>query len=199
MDTPVPVDVSRLKNILGGARALMNKVESGDYETGHVDPRGLTEDGVRELQSEGVVRPEQQYHPQQQASNTVGYTEEQVRNSNLPEAIKQAMINRPIQQMNGLNHTFNLDDVSDLSERKPMGLPKVRQTTKAPQRVNESKAQSNDNMLTISREDLDAMIDVRLLEFFTQTYNKMIIEDTIKKTMGMLIKEGKITVKKKTI
>jgi len=53
--------------------------------------------------------------------------------------------------------------------------------------------------LTISREDLDAMINVRLLEFFTQTYNKMIIEDTIKKTMSMLIKEGKITVKKKTI
>jgi hypothetical protein len=197
MDTPVPVDVSRLKSILGGARALMNKVESGDYETGHVDPRALTEDGVKKLQSEGVVRPEQQYQAQQQASNTVGYTEEQVRNSHLPEAIKQAMINRPIQQMNGLNHTFNLDDVSDLSEGKPMGLPKLRQPTKAPQRVNESR--SNDNMLTISREDLDAMIDVRLLEFFTQTYNKMIIEDTIKKTMSMLIKEGKITVKKKTI
>lgn len=198
MDTPVPVDVSRLKSILGGARAIMNKVENGDYETGHVDPRALTEDGVRELQSEGVVRPEQHFQPQQyQASNTVGYTEEQVRNSNLPEAVKQLMITKPIQQMNGLNHTFNLDDVSDLSEGKPMGLPKIRQTPKVPQRVNESR--SNDNMLTISREDLDAMINVRLLEFFTQTYNKMIIEDTIKKTMNMLIKEGKITVKKKTI
>jgi hypothetical protein len=192
---PVPVDVSRLKNILGGAKLLMNKVESGDYETGHVDPRGLTEDGVKELQSEGVVRP-QQIH-QQASSSSVGYTEDMVRNSKLPEAIKQAMISRPIQQMNGLNHTFNLEDVSELSEGKPMGLPKVRQTAKVPQRVNETKYQSNDDMLTISREDLDAMIDVRLLEFFTKTYNKMIIEDTIKKTMGMLIKEGKITVKKK--
>ena len=107
------------------------------------------------------------------------------------------MIRKPIQKINGLNHTFNLDDVSELAEEKPMGLPKLRQTAKVPQRVNESR--SNDNMLTISREDLDAMINVRLLEFFTQTYNKMIIEDTIKKTMSMLIKEGKITVKKKTI
>ena len=196
MDVPVPIDVSRLKSILGASRALMNKVESGDYETGHIDPRALNEDGVKELKSEGVVRPEQQYHPQQ-ASNTVGYTEEQVINSHLPEAIKQAMIRKPIQKINGLNHTFNLDDVSELAEEKPMGLPKLRQTAKVPQRVNESR--SNDNMLTISREDLDAMINVRLLEFFTQTYNKMIIEDTIKKTMSMLIKEGKITVKKKTI
>jgi len=194
MDTPVPVDVSRLKNILGGAKLLMKKVESGDYETGHVDPRALNEDGVRELQSEGVVRPQQAHQP----SNTVGYTEEMVRNSHLPDAIKQAMITKPIQQLNGLSHTFNLDDVADLTEDKPLGLPKIRQTAKQYGKVNESRP-SNDGMLTISREDLDSMINVKLLEFFTQTYNKMIIEDTIKKTMSMLIKEGKITVKKKTL
>lgn len=187
MDTPAPVDVSRLKAILGNAKAIMKKVDTGDFETGHVDPRALTEDGVKDMQAEGIVRP-----AMQQTSN-VGYTEEMVRNSNLPEAVKQAMINKPIQQLNGLNHTFNIEDVMD---EKPMGLPKS--IKKAPSRVNESRTNDSE-LLTISRSDLDAMIDVRLLEFFTKTYNKMIIEDTIKKTMGMLIKEGKITVKKKTL
>lgn len=194
METPAPVDVSRLKNILGNAKQLMKKVDSGDYETGHVDPRALTEDGVKELQSEGVTRPMMQQQ-QQQASGSVGYTEEQVRNSNLPEAVKQAMINRPIQQLNGLSHTFNIEDVADLAENRAMVPTKIR---KSPARITESR-QDNDDLLTISRSDLDAMIDVRLLEFFTKTYNKMITEDTIKKTINMLVKEGKLTVKKKTL
>ncbi len=191
MDTPAPVDVSRLKAILGNAKAIMKKVDTGDFETGHVDPRALTEDGVRDMQAEGIVRP-----AMTQTAN-VGYTEEMVNNSNLPEAIKQAMIQRPIQQMTGLNHTFNLDDVSDLAEDKPMGLPKINPTRK-PSPVNESRS-NNSDLLTISRSDLDALIDVRLLEFMTKTYNKLIIEDTIKKTMSTLIKEGKLTVKKKTL
>jgi hypothetical protein len=31
MNTPQPVDLNRLKNILGNAKNVMTKVESGDY------------------------------------------------------------------------------------------------------------------------------------------------------------------------
>jgi hypothetical protein len=48
METPQPVDLNRLKNILGASKAIMNKVETGNFETGHVDARALTEDGVAE-------------------------------------------------------------------------------------------------------------------------------------------------------
>lgn len=198
IQTPAPVDVSRLKNILGNAKMLMKKVDSGDYETGHIDARALTEDGVQELQAEGVQRPASMSQPSMGASQAVGYTEEMVRNSRLPEAVKKAMIANPIQQpsLSSLSNTFSLDDVSDLVE-KPMGLPN-RPKTKPRQRISESTNDDSD-LITISRSDLDAMIDVRLLEFFTKTYNKMITEDTIKKTINTLVKEGKLTVKKKTI
>ena len=40
MDIPQPIDVSRLKGILGNAKKIMGKVETGNYETGNVDGRG---------------------------------------------------------------------------------------------------------------------------------------------------------------
>ncbi len=62
MEMPTPIDVNRLKGILGGARAIMDKVESGNYETGHVDGRALNEDGVQQMMAEGITRPQVQHY-----------------------------------------------------------------------------------------------------------------------------------------
>ncbi len=194
---PTPVDVSKLKMILGNAKAVMKKVETNNYQTGHIDPRALTEDGVAELQSEGVRRPAM-------SSNPVGYTEEMVKNSRLPPAIKEAMIKNPIPQLSSPNYTFSLDDVSDIAEsmEKPMGFPKTPKTTpRAAQPIREQV--SNSDYVTLSKTQLSEMVNElvneRLLEFFTKSYNKMIAEDTVKKTVSLLIKEGKIPTKKKTV
>lgn len=197
---PAPVDVSKLKMILGNAKAVMKKVETNNYQTGHIDPRALTEDGVAELQSEGVRRPTMP------SSSPVGYTEEMVRNSNLPPAIKEAMLKNPIPQLSSPNYTFSLDDVSDITEaaEKPMGYPKVpRATPKATPRATQpiKEQVSNSDYVTVSKSQLSEMVNElvneRLLEFFTKSYNKMIAEDTVKKTVNFLIKEGKIPAKKK--
>ncbi len=186
METPPPVNLSALKNVLANAKKLMNKVENNDYSTGHVDPRALNEDGVSELQSEGVVRPSST----QQSSD---YTEEQVRNSNLPPAVKEAMIRNKIPKVSMSNSSFSIEDVSDLVE-KPMGFPK----TKAPVRkvVNEGLI-NNSDMITISKTELKSMINESLAQFFKQSYDKTLTEDAIKKTINLLIKEGKISVKSK--
>ena len=88
MMTPPPVDLNKLKGILGNAKTIMKKVETGDFETGHVDARALTEEGVMELQAEGVRRPHQ---PQQQQFEGHQY-EEAVINSRMPEAVKKLSI-----------------------------------------------------------------------------------------------------------
>lgn len=189
--TPTPVDVSRLRNILGASKAIMNKVESGNFETGNVDPRALTEDGVKTLQAEGVRRPA--------ASNgSIGYTEEMVQSSRLPDVIKKAMIERPIPQLTNPNYTFSLDDVSDLAEEKPMGLPKQPKTK--PNIIRES-TQSSSDYITVSKAELSEMVNnivnERLLEFFTKNNNRMVAENAVKKTISMLVKEGRLSVKKK--
>lgn len=190
MDTPPPpVDVNRLKAILGASKNLMKKVESGDFETGHIDPRALTAEGVAELQAEGVTRPSNQTMNQ---TNRVGYTEEDVRNSRLPDVIKKAMIERPIQQMTP-NHTFTLDDVSEMSE-KPMGTPRIPKA--APRRQVAESYQNNSDYITVSKDELNEMVsdivNKKLLEFFMQNHNKRLTEDAVKKTITTLMKEGKL-------
>ena len=188
MDSPQPVDLNKLKNILGNAKAVMNKVENNSFKTGNIDARALNEDGVQELQSEGVKRPK----------TTQGYTEEMIKNSKLPPIIKKAMLENPIPQLSGPTHTFTLDDVSDLADEKPMGLPKVPKT----KTINES-ARTQSNTLSISKDDLREMVNElvneKLLDFFIKNHNKNITEETVKRTINTLIKEGKITPKKKTI
>lgn len=193
---PAPVDLNKLKGILGASKAIMKKVETGDFETGHVDARALTEDGVMELQAEGVRRPIQQ---QQQLE---GHQYEQaVMNSGMPESVKKIMLERPIPQVTP-NYTFSLDDVSDLSDEKPMPRPSVSNARPKQQVIRENYSQSSD-MITVSKTELkemvNAIVNERLLEFMTKTNNKAITEDAVKKTISLLIKEGRLTPKKKSL
>lgn len=189
MDTPAPIDLNKLKGILGNARKVMAKVENKDFTTGHIDARALTQESVEELQSEGGK-------PTSIATQPMGdYTDEQVMNSKLPPAIKKAMMEKKIAKPVMPNHTFTLDDVSDITQEKPMGLPKTPVT----KRTLQEGVANNSDLITISKSQLDEMINARLLEFFTKAYNKTITEETIKKTINVLIKEGKLSVKKKSI
>src|ERR1017187_6208400 len=92
MDTPQPVDINKLRALLGNAKKIMQKVESNDFTTGHVDARALNEDGVKELQAQGVVRPARTTS----AEPTGDYTDEMVRRSGLPDSVKKIMMERKI-------------------------------------------------------------------------------------------------------
>jgi len=181
MDTPKPIDVNMLKGILGNAKKIMNKVDTGDYTTGNVDGRALSEDGVKQLQAEGVKRPTKQ----------TGYNENRVKQSRLPESVKKMMIENPIPQPSGLNHTFNLEDVYDEHDEKPLPIPQPR--TRA---VNE-QYQQQQQFGGYSENVLRAMMKDVLIEYLTNDYSKNLTENVIKQTINTLIKEGKITTKKR--
>jgi hypothetical protein len=190
MNMPPPVDLNKLKSILGASKAIMNKVESGNFETGHVDARALNEDGVKEMHSEG-------YRPQSQYQSNTNFDRETIMNSRLPEAIKKAMIDKPIPQITNPNYTFSLNDVADLVVEKPMGYPKTPKT----QQIQESYGKSD--MITVSKTELtqmvNAIVNERLLEFYSKNHNKAITENAVTKTISLLIKEGKLPQRKKTI
>ena len=103
MNMPQPIDHKRLGNILGGAKAIMDKVETGDYTTGNVDSRALNEDGVQQMMAEGITRPQQSVAPQMQPSQPLYRNMD---TSKMPTAIKEAMMATPIPQVNGMvGHT----------------------------------------------------------------------------------------------
>jgi hypothetical protein len=199
MDIPQPVDINKLKGILGSAKSIMQKVENKDFSTGHVNARALTEEGVQELYNEGYSTPSNNSQ-----LNTVDPTSENyadtVKNSKLPDVIKRAMLDNPIPKIQPtLTNTFSLNDDSDMIE-KPMGLPKTPKTSsRNVSTLKENVSHYNSDMITISRAELSLLIKEEVMNFLTKSYTESLTESAIKKTITTLIKEGKIVTKKKTV
>lgn len=200
---PPQIPADRLRAMLSGAKQIMNKVETGDYSVGNVDSRALTEDGVKQMQAEGIVRPQQNYQA------PVNSAIQAQRASKLPPAILEAMQNNPIQQPTwNPTHSFDLSDVPDLIE-KPIVNPQYRQPAQRPQQNQQLAEQQyqpqyqqpqyqqpiQEGMMLVNEAQLRQMMKDYMLEFMSNTFTKNLSEEVIKKTIGTLIKEGKITVK----
>lgn len=198
---PRPVDVSALSGILGKARQVMNVVESREPEkkaskSRDFDPRESYNQPMFDnspIYSESDEREPmyENYQPTTQGvPQNLDYTPEQIMASNLPPAVKEAMLNKPIPRLSGPPSKVSAEAIAKLTGatiRKPNeARPKQRLTEGA-----------NSDMITISRVDLQNMIDESINRFFKQVYDKTVTEETIKKTINTLIKEGKIQTKRK--
>ncbi len=194
---PQPVDINKLKNILGNAKKIMQVTENGNYKTGNIDGSRLVEDTNTYLDANQVPS---EYITQTNSygldpTRGISYNEQNVLNSRLPENIKKIMLEQPIPQVS-MGHTFNLSDVSDLLDEKPMPAPAVRPRTN--KMVNETVNSYNHNsdLITINKNELKDIIKDVLVEYLFNDYSKNLTESVIKKTINTLIKEGKISPKK---
>ena len=159
---PPPADLSKLRGILGNAKAVMNKVNTGSFSTGNVDSSTLVQD-TSQYVSEGNV-------PVNNSSTGMGNPARQmgtpnkdvIMNSKLPEHVKKAMLENTIPQTT-MNHTFNLEDVSDLiQDEKPMPPPQARTQRNV---VNEGMMRNQSNgMITVNESDLRNMVKDVLIE-----------------------------------
>jgi hypothetical protein len=187
---PPSVDLSKLKGILGNAKAIINKVNNNDFKTGNIDASSLQQDTNGYI-DQGPTQTQTLADPTRQMANI---NQAAIANSKMPEAIKRAMMENPISQST-MNHTFNLNDVSDLIDDKPIPLTSTprTQTSKG---INESMIQNNNDTFTVSESSLRGIIKDVLIEYLTTNYTKNLTEGVIKKTINTLIKEGKIKTKK---
>jgi hypothetical protein len=123
------------------------------------------------------------------------YTEEQVRNSKLPDSVKKIMTEYKIPKLAGPEAAtrFSAEDLAKASGMQLKGGS-----------TNQTRKQSGD-LMTVSKSDLNEMVErlveKKLLEYFTKGYNKLVTQETVKSTISTLIKEGKLPSnnKKKTI
>lgn len=191
MNEPAPVDVNRLKSILNNAKSIMNKVDSGSYSEGHIDESLLRQNGENLVENPGGTytsnrqnnqQVEQQQQQQVNYSQQPKITEEQIRNSKLPESVKNAYLNNPIPQLNSLNPTFTLEDVQDIVPQRN-------------RRLNENIQDKNTGM-NINEDRIRELIKEVLIDYLSKDYSKNLTENVIKKTINTLIKEGKIRTKK---
>jgi len=63
--------------------------------------------------------------------------------------------------------------------------------------INESRTTQKSDLITISKSELKTMIDESVIHVLTQSYSKTLTNEAIKKTINMLISEGKLSIKKK--
>ena len=205
-------DNAKLMAMLSGARNIMNKVESGDYSTGNVDESMMMNDSTQLLESipagagagYNPNQPQQPQQPQQQPQSNAYSPMKNLATTKMPKEILDLMVNNPMPQvsMGTANQSFDLADVSDLilpNKRSVQETYAPAQQVKPVQQVKQPKVynSSGQMLITLTEAELDAKINERLLAFMATTFTKTLTENTIKKTITTLIKEGKLKVKSK--
>lgn len=206
MDTPTPVDINKLKSILGNAKKVMAVTEQKfpskkssekntireDYEYSHQSAPMYDANDEREPEypSYNHQTPNEMVYDNSNIHKPMNYDEQAVINSKLPPAIKEAMLKKPIPKLSGPPSKFSLEDLSDLVEKPKFKSPSV------PLREGASENYQSPS-INITVELLNEMIDNRVNAILAQMFTKTVSEQAIKKTISTLINEGKIAVKKK--
>lgn len=215
MDAPKPVNLALLSGILAKSKQVMAQVEAKKpvKQTGNIvveadsaydtydtydapsnnrQSYGYSEDDEKAMMFENYTPPQPSFDP----NNVGNYTDEQVMNSNLPPMIKEAMLKHRIPKLMTPPSKFTAEDISKLT-----GAP-IRQQQQPKQQISETRTPSrqttDSDLITVSKAQLQEMIDEGISRFFKQVYNKTLTEETIRKTVNLLIKEGRMTPMKKT-
>jgi hypothetical protein len=191
MNTPTPVDVSKLKNILANAKKVM-KATDEQFKPKVQSP---ISESTKSTSSVNAAPNYSEYDEKEMVFNTQNpstsyvpsnrdYTIDEVRNSKLPPQIKEAMIKNHIPRVTSLPGAFSLEGLEDLIE-KPLQPTQRKQ-------INEKINRMGSNMITISEQELGELIDKKINESISKLFAKTLAEQTIKRTINTLIKEGKI-------
>ena len=166
------------------AKKVMNKVDGGNYERGHVNesmllsaPEELSE---MQMQQPNVGRP---------VSAPVNV--DKIQNSKLPDAIKRAMIDNPIPQIS-LNETLDMDFVK--GAKRLMEQEGVSSKKPSQQRQQPSTGGNVDmNAIAILIENtVRKVMDEKLNQILSASQTASINENLVLK-VGDSIFKGKIT------
>jgi hypothetical protein len=168
------------------AKKVMNKVDGGNFERGHVNSEMLLSDPSELMESQ---------LPQQTNTRPVGgnMNVDKIQNSKLPDAIKRAMIEHPIEQMPSisLNETLDMDFVK--GAKRLMEQEGV--SSKKPQAQQRQSVSSNIDMNAIAvliENTVRKVMDEKLNQILSASTTSSINENLVLK-VGDSIFKGKIT------
>lgn len=168
---------------LVNAKKVMNKVDGGDYQKGNIDQETLFSDPSQLMESN---------LPKQPNTRPVGgnVNVDKIQNSKLPDAIKQAMINHPIEQMQSisLNETLDMDFVKGAKK-----LMEKEGLAKKPETKSFSSHSMDMNTIAVLIENtVRKVMDEKLNQILSASTTQSINENLVLK-VGDSIFKGKIT------
>jgi hypothetical protein len=168
------------------AKKVMNKVDGGNYERGHVNESMLLSDpsDLMEMKT-----------PQQVNTRPVGgnMNVDKIQNSKLPDVIKRAMIEHPIEQMPSisLNETLDMDFVK--GAKRLMEQEGVSSKKSQPQQRQSVSSNVDMNAMAVLIENtVRKVMDEKLNQILTASATSSINENLVLK-VGDSIFKGKIT------
>jgi hypothetical protein len=168
------------------AKKVMNKVDGGNYERGHVNESMLLSDPSELMESQ---------IPQQVNTRPVGgnMNVDKIQNSKLPDAIKRAMIEHPIEQMQSisLNETLDMDFVK--GAKRLMEQEGISSKKSQPQQRQSSGGNIDMNAIAVLIENtVRKVMDEKLNQILSASTTSSINENLVLK-VGDSIFKGKIT------
>lgn len=179
-----PISANDLMSKLVQAKKIMNKVDGGDYKRGQIDESLLLSDSAEYVTNESVKAP-----TKQAAAPSV----DRINNSKLPDAIKKAMIEHPIEQMPSisLNETLDMDFVK--GARRLMEQEGVSSKKSQPQQ--RQSVGGNIDMTALAalvENTVRKVMDEKLNQLLTAQQTQTISENLVLK-VGDSVFKGKIT------
>jgi hypothetical protein len=191
------ISANDLMSKLVKAKKLMNMVDDGNYQKGNVDEsilRSSPEEVANKFQQNGMDQQQPMRNPTRSVSGPLNVGK--IQESRLPDAIKQAMINHPIQQMPSisLNETLDMDFIKGakrLMEQEGVSPKKNTQTRS----IQESTQSFNIDMKAIEvliENTIRKVLDEKLNQLLTAHQTSTINENLVLK-VGDSVFKGRIT------
>jgi len=168
------------------AKKVMNKVDGGDYERGHVNESLL-------LSSPEDVMNNTEY--QSNPTRPMGSPSiDRIKNSKLPDAIKKAMIESPIQQMNqiSLNDTLDMDFIKGAKRLMEQEGVATRPSAQPKQTIVNNSNIDMKEIAVIIENTVRKVMDEKLTQILSAQQTQSINENLVLK-VGDSIFRGKIT------
>jgi hypothetical protein len=165
------------------AKKVMNKVDGGNFERGHVNESMLLSDPSEFLNSQ---------EPIQTSTKPVGVPNaDKIQNSKLPDAIKKAMMENPIQQIS-LNDTLDMDFVKGAKRLMEQEGVSTKKQTQQPQRQSSGVNIDMNAIAVLIENTVRKVMDEKLNQILTAQTTSTINENLVLK-VGDSIFKGKIT------
>jgi hypothetical protein len=166
------------------AKKVMNKVDGGNFERGHINESMLLSD------PEELMRNQEPSQPRK-VLNTPSISK--IQNSKLPDAIKRAMIEHPIEQMQSisLNDTLDMDFIKGAKRLMEQEGVSTKTSTQPKSTVTNSNIDMN-TIATLIENTVRKVMDEKLNQILTASTTSTINENLVLK-VGDSIFRGKIT------
>ena len=168
------------------AKKVMNKVDGGDYERGHVN-----ESLLLSSPEDAMNNTEYQSNPTRPMGSP---SIDRIQNSKLPDAIKKAMIESPIQQMNqiSLNDTLDMDFIKGAKRLMEQEGVATRPSAQPKQTIVNNSSVDMKAIAVIIENTVRKVMDEKLTQILSAQQTQSINENLVLK-VGDSIFKGKIT------